>query len=863
MEIIHNNNALQQFRNEVGVRFQLYNSLFTALPFHKVESTGIKLSLFLLQCEEGFKKHESPLQIVESFLSTYSGYKDEKEQKDLLFRFIQYAERQVVLFDALEDGAFTELHDMQGIGSIVNLKSQIEQKLKEKELEEKLKDYCVRLTLTAHPTQFYPGEVLAIIHDLSNALKNADAAKVNMYLQQLAKTPFFRKQKPTPFDEARSLLWYLEYVFYPACGHILDEIKDQFGPTAVSEDNPIIRMGFWPGGDRDGNPFVKTETTIRVAHELRNGIIRSYYRDVRAMRRRLTFKGVEVILAQLEHTLYRHLYNYSEENEQVTKSYLLATLNDARKKLIELHNGLFIYLLDNLICKVQIFGVFFATLDIRQDSGLHEKLLSTIAEKTDFLPKDFASLSEEEQIQKLLAIQEPVDPSIFTDEVQKDTVEVIQGIQKIQETSGEEGCNRYIISHSTCARHVIDVLAIFRLGGWPTADIPVDVMPLFESIEDLSNAGNVMEKLYAIPQYRAHLQQRGNTQSIMMGFSDGTKDGGYLMANWSIYKAKEELTRVSRKYDVSVVFFDGRGGPPSRGGGKSQKFYASMGSNIENKEIQLTIQGQTVSTNFGTIDAAQYNIEQLVTAGIINSVLKKQKDTLTEKQEEILSELSQISLEAYDRLKEHPDFFDYLENITPLRYFGKANIGSRPSKRNANVKLNLDVLRAIPYVGSWSQVMQNITGYFGLGTAIQKMESEGKMEQVRGLYHQSMFFRTLLENSEMSMKKCFFPLTAYLAKDEQYGSIWRMIFEEFELTRKMLLRISGHSELMENYPVEAVSIQMRERIVLPLATIQQYGMAKLRDYEAQNISESEEKEVFEKMVMRCSFGIINAGRNSA
>lgn len=855
MKIIHNNNALQQFRNHVGVRFQLYNSLFTALPFHKIESTGVMLALFLLHCEEGYKKHKSPREIVDTFFEHYTSLKGEKEKNDLLFRFIQYAERQVVLFDALEDGAFAELHDMVGTGSVINFQSQIEQSSKEAELKEKLKDYCVRLTLTAHPTQFYPGEVLGIIHDLATALKSADAAKVNMYLQQLAKTPFFRQQKPTPFDEAKSLIWYLEHVFYPACGNILDSMKEQFGDTTVSNDNPIMRMGFWPGGDRDGNPFVKTETTIRVAKELRNGIIRAYYKDIRAVRRRLTFKGVEDILWKLENVLYTYLFTNGSEGT-ITKEFMLSTLNEARTKLIELHNGLFIFLLDNLICKVQIFGVFFATLDIRQDSGLHKKLLDTVAAKTDLLPSDYASLDDKEKIKALLAIPGPIkDLSIFDDEIQKDTIEVISGIEKIQALSGEEGCNRYIISHSTSALNVIEVMAIFKLGGWKGQDIPIDIMPLFESIEDLNNAGNVMAELYAIPEYHAHLQNRKKMQSIMMGFSDGTKDGGYLMANWCIYKAKEDLTRASRNYDIDVVFFDGRGGPPSRGGGKSQKFYASLGNNIENKEIQLTIQGQTVSSNFGTVEAAQYNIEQLVTAGLANSVLKAQKETLTKEEENILSELSQSSFEAYCELKEHPDFFDYLENITPLRYFGKANIGSRPSKRNADAKLDLDVLRAIPYVGSWSQVMQNITGYFGVGTALKKIDEAGKLETVKHLYRNSLFFRTLLENSEMSMNKCFFPLTAYLAKDEKYGEIWRKIFDEFELTQNMLLRISGHSTLMENYPVEALSIQMRERIILPLVTVQQYGMSKVR--------ESNPDESFEKMIMRCSFGIINAGRNSA
>ena len=860
MKMLSTNNALDVFKNNVGVRFQLYNSLFTALPFHKIEKTGILLTLFLLHCEENYTKHKSPVDIVDSFLDTYTPNYSLQERVDILFRFIQFSERQVVLFDSLEEAAFPALHDMNGAGSIADLQSQIGQKGKQEELEGKLRDYSVRLVLTAHPTQFYPGEVLGIINDLAVALKHDDATKVNMYLQQLAKTPFLKKQKPTPYDEAKSLLWYLEHTFYPASGHILDSLKDKFG-TAITGNNPVIRMGFWPGGDRDGNPFVRKDTTLKVAQELRNGIIRCYYHDIRLVRRRLTFRGVEDIMLQLENLLYQHLFEHGEEG-LITKEGLLSRLQEAKRVLTERHNGLFGFLLDNLICKVQIFGVFFATLDIRQDAGMHGNIMHSVAEKTDLLPKDYSSLDEKAKIDALLAIKGKVDTGIFEDEVQKDTVEVVGTMQEIQQHSGEEGCNRYIISHNTTALNVVEVLALFRLGGWE-GPVKADIMPLFESIEDLNNAGMVMEQLYSLPAYREHLKQRGNVQSIMMGFSDGTKDGGYLMANWSIYNAKEELTSISRKYDIDVVFFDGRGGPPARGGGKTQKFYASMGSNIENKEIQLTIQGQTVSSNFGTVVSAQYNIEQLVTAGVFNEVILNKQETLTNSQEKIFNELAKYSFDAYCALKDHPEFLDYLAYATPLRFYGNANIGSRPSKRNQDAKLNLDSLRAIPFVGSWSQNKQNITGYYGVGTAIKKMMDDGKLNQLKDLYRDSLFFRTLLDNSEMAMKKCFFPLTEYLSKDDRFSEIWTMAFNEYELTQKMIFLVSGHTELMQSYPVDQLSIHMRDRIVLPVATIQQYAIAKMRELESQKLSDSKEKEIFEKMIMRCSFGLINAGRNSA
>lgn len=348
----------------------------------------------------------------------------------------------------------------------------------------------------------------------------------------------------------------------------------------------------------------------------------------------------------------------------------------------------------------------------------------------------------------------------------------------------------------------------------------------------------------------------------MLGFSDGTKDGGYLMANWSIYKAKEELTRISRDYGVSVVFFDGRGGPPARGGGKTHKFYASMGKNISNDEIQLTVQGQTVSSNFGTIDAAQFNMEQLLNAGISNDLFSTRAITLEAHEESLLNELAENSFAAYVELRNHPDFMTYLSNVSPLRFYAATNIGSRPAKRSNSSRLTLKDLRAIPYVGAWSQLKQNVTGYYGVGIALKKMDEAGRFQEVKNLYKESLFFRTLIGNCEMAMKKCFFPLTEYLSRHPQYAEMWNKIYSEFENTKRYIFSLSGRNELMSEYPVEQLSVQMRERIVLPLLTIQQYAIGQIQAME-EKMTDNGFKEKYEKLVIRCSFGIINAGRNSA
>jgi phosphoenolpyruvate carboxylase len=228
-----------------------------------------------------------------------------------------------------------------------------------------------------------------------------------------------------------------------------------------------------------------------------------------------------------------------------------------------------------------------------------------------------------------------------------------------------------------------------------------------------------------------------------------------------------------------------------------------------------------------------------------------------------MNALATVSYQAYQDFKSHPKFIPYLEHISTLKYYGKANIGSRPSKRSKSDALIFSDLRAIPFVGSWSQLKQNVPGFFGVGTAIQALESRGELDKVIALYNNSSFFKTLLENSMMSLSKSFFPLTQYMAEDEEFGAFWTIIYEEFKLTHALLLKITGYKTLMENEPCGKASIDVRESIVLPLLTIQQYALRKLQAFQKQKTPDKEQIEVFEKIVTRTLYGIINASRNSA
>ena len=698
---------------------------------------------------------------------------------------------------------------------------------------------------------------------MTEAVKINDLAQIKVLLSQLGKTPFFKNKKPTPYDEAVSLTWYLENVFYNSVSNIYKYVKTNIF-DGNDFDNDIINLGFWPGGDRDGNPFVTTKITLKTANKLRSDIIKNYYRDIRNLRRRLTFKNVESKVIDIENRLYRSIFNESK-NPKISLLELNDSLHQIKEILISEHNSLFLDELDDIIDKVKIFGYHFASLDIRQDSRIHSSAFSSIfkiAQKklNKLFPKNYLELNESDKIKTLSKIKGDISPELF-EGLANSTLGSIRAMKEIQENNGEKACNRYIISNNQSALNILEVFTMFRLSDWENPT--VDIVPLFETVSDLKVAPMVMETVYNNPIYKKHLLSRKNQQTIMLGFSDGTKDGGYLMANWSILKAKEALTTISRKYGIKAVFFDGRGGPPARGGGNTHQFYSSMGTFVESDEIQLTVQGQTISSNFGTIQSCQYNLEQLLSSGIQNRVFNDSNSQSGKDDKKILDKLANISYKAYSDFKSHPKFVPYLEHVSTIKYYAKTNIGSRPSKRgNVHSKFDFSSLRAIPFVGSWSQLKQNVPGFYGVGTALKYYSDKKEFSKIKKLYKTSPFFRTLISNSMMSLTKSFFKLTAYMKNDPEYGEFWSLIYEEYKLTKKLILRLSGFNSLMENEPANKASIEIREKIVLPLITIQQFALRKIKEIENKK-DKSEDLEVYEKMVTRSLFGNINASRNSA
>ncbi|WP_312075915.1 phosphoenolpyruvate carboxylase [Chryseobacterium sp.] len=844
--MIHDQRA-EKFRQIVENKFQIYNSLFMSLPYDKMTNIGMLLPFLYEESRNGYEAGKTPEEIVEEFFKNHTDLQTEEQKLELLFKIIQYIERQVVLFDSIEDAAFPTLHSESDNGTVVNMYEKAVNNHQLEKVREKLEDFNVKVVFTAHPTQFYPNSVQKIIHDLRAAITTDSVTQIDTLLQQLGKTPFVNKEKPTPIDEALSIITYLRFVYYETVGDLFTKIKKTFENGHFNLHEDIIQLGFWPGGDRDGNPFVTADVTKRVALELREAILKSYYNHLKYVRRRLSFRGVSETLRDLSEHIYRAIY----DNREISAEQILSKTEEAEHILIHQHNGLFLDILQGFKDRVKIFGTHFATLDVRQDSRVHQQVIDTVyaqlfgSEDADFQTK----------YSKLIEVSEKVDSNKFEDIV-KDTLDTVSQITEIQKHNGLRGMNRYIISNSDDVKDVMNVYAFFKLCGYKEDEIKIDIVPLFETMEGLANAESVMKDLYSLPIYRNHVEKRGNQQTIMLGFSDGTKDGGYLKANWEIYKAKEVLTAISEQNGIKVVFFDGRGGPPARGGGKTHDFYASQGKTIANNKIELTIQGQTITSIFGNKEQASFNFEQLLTAGVENDVFKSSKKDLSDKERNLISELAEISFKKYSDLKAHQMFVPYLQEMSTLQYYGKTNIGSRPSKRGNGNELKFEDLRAIPFVGSWSQLKQNVPGFFGFGYAMNQLKEQGRFNEIKELYSGSDFFKTLVLNSMMSMNKTYFPLTYYIKNNPKFGEFWTVLFDEYQLSRDIMLELTGFKLLQEEDPLSRKSVKIREKIVLPLLSIQQYALMKIQKGEGN-------KEAYEKLVTRSLFGNINASRNSA
>jgi phosphoenolpyruvate carboxylase len=550
-------------------------------------------------------------------------------------------------------------------------------------------------------------------------------------------------------------------------------------------------------------------------------------------------------------------------------SEFLAELRLIERNLTE--TGLSCRELETLICQVEIFDFNLTQLDIRQESTRHSDALNEILEYLQVLPQSYNELSEEQRVAWLtgeLQTRRPLIPAELPfSEKTNDVIETFRILRSLQQEFGVNICQTYIIS---MCREVSDVLEVLLLAKESRLFDPVvavgtiQVVPLFETVEDLQRSRSVMRQLFELPLYRALLaggyealkaiQQEGsslpivpttaspltpNLQEVMLGYSDSNKDSGFLSSNWEIHKAQKSLQTIAEGYGLSLRIFHGRGGSVGRGGGPAYEAILAQPGHSINGRIKITEQGEVLASKYSLLDLALYNLETITTAVIQASLLRTGFDDI-EPWNEIMEELAVRSRQHYRNLiYEQPDFIDFFHQVTPIEEISQLQISSRPARRPSGKK-DLSSLRAIPWVFSWTQTRFLLPSWYGIGTALQgfldeEEESEEHLKLLRYFYLKWPFFKMVISKAEMTLAKVDMQMAHHYVQElgnpedqARLEKVFQQIADEFYLTRDLVLKITGNTRLLDGDPVLQRSVQLRNGTIVPLGFIQVSLLKRLR-----------------------------------
>jgi phosphoenolpyruvate carboxylase len=483
--------------------------------------------------------------------------------------------------------------------------------------------------------------------------------------------------------------------------------------------------------------------------------------------------------------------------------------------------------LENVLHKVQVFGLHAARLDIREDSSRLNAALSEILRALN-IETDFENMPDDKRNDLLVRLLKEPEPNLSghpgVTSSAAETWSLFQLIGRTCEIYGSELLGPIVISMTHAAADVLTVLLLAKWAGCKT--IP-QIVPLFESIKDLRDASVILESLFSSDIYREHLKSHQNNQMVMIGYSDSNKDGGYLMANWSLYQAQEEITRIAQKHDIKLTIFHGRGGTIARGGGPANNAIRAQPAGSINGRFRVTEQGEIIASRYANPDLAHRHLEQIVSAVILASA-PHTEEPVPEKWRQAIEEMSKAAQKAYRSLVyETPGFIEFWESATPLDEIKRLQIGSRPASR---AKLGaVNQIRAIPWVFSWMQSRFNLPGWYSLGAGLASIND---MNLLQEMYDGWLFFRTLLNNSEISLLKADMGISALyvdLVPDKKLADeIFNSIRSEYERTRDFVLKVSRHQSLLELEPVTQQAVQLRNPYVDPLNYIQVETLRRLR-----------------------------------
>ena len=736
----------------------------------------------------------------------------------------------------------------------------------EKDLQLWLDNFSVRPVFTAHPTEAARRSVLSKMTTIAQLL---EAPESKVQTQRLAEsidllwqTDELRLGRPEPLDEAINSIYYLDELLIESVPEVLAEFASEVKRLGIdlSLTARPLSFGTWIGGDRDGNPHITadvTKATIRLqnAHftrtafkhldELRQALsVSTKLAGVSAELEKSVAKDLQLLPEiedryrrinveepyRLKATAIRHKLAITQARHTngtphiAGRSYLdtaelLADFEIMRSSLLA-HNGELIAngLLERITRAISAFGITHATMDIREHSDAHHHLISNL----------FGSSSSEVINKELLS--EKIPDTKGVDEPSSKCLNTFTAIAELITEYGSEVIESYIISMTKSANDVLAAVLIGKLVGLVSLTdkkpyAKIGFVPLLETVAELRTADKILDELLSNPSYRTIVKLRGDTQEVMLGYSDSNKDAGITTSQWEIHKAQRKLRDVAIKHGVRLRLFHGRGGSVGRGGGPTYDALIALPWGSIDGHIKMTEQGEVISDKYGLPALAKENLELTLAAALEATVLnRKPRQPIDDLNSwnSCMDLISENAFSAYRNLVDQPDLPAYFYASTPVEQLGNLFLGSRPSKR-ADSSTGLESLRAIPWVFGWTQSRQIVPGWYGVGSGLKAAREAGKTDLLKTLLKDWHFFRTFISNVEMTLAKTDLEIAArYVTTlvDPSLHKIFDQIKDEFELTVKELLLLTNKSEVLGNQPILARTLQVRDTYLAPLQLLQ-------------------------------------------
>lgn len=764
--------------------------------------------------------------------------------------------------------------------------------------------------LTAHPTQVQRKSMLDLtnhIHSLLRKYRDVKLGLINKdkwyndlrrYIEIIMQTDMIREKKLKVTNEITNAMEYYNSSFLKAVPHLTTEYKRlaQAHGLNLKQAKPIT-MGMWIGGDRDGNPFVTAKTLKQSALTQCEVIMNYYDKKIYQLYREFSLstsivnvsKQVREMARQSkdnsiyrEKELYRRALFDIQSKIQATKTYLIEdeevgtryeTANDFYKDLIAIRDSLLENKGESLISgdfvellqAVEIFGFYLASIDMRQDSSVYEACVAELL-KSAGIHSRYSELSEEEKCDLLLKELEE-DPRILSathaekSELLAKELAIFKTARVLKDKLGDDVIRQTIISHATNLSDMLELAILLKeVGLVDTERARVQIVPLFETIEDLDHSEETIRKYLSLSLAKKWIDSRNNYQEIMLGYSDSNKDGGYLSSCWTLYKAQQQLTAIGDEFGVKVTFFHGRGGTVGRGGGPTYEAITSQPLKSIKDRIRLTEQGEVIGNKYGNKDAAYYNLEMLVSAAINRMITQKKSDTNTpNRYEAIMDQVVDRSYDIYrDLVFGNEHFYDYFFESSPIKAISSFNIGSRPAARKTITEIG--GLRAIPWVFSWSQSRVMFPGWYGVGSSFKEFINKNpeNIAILRDMYQNWPFFQSLLSNVDMVLSKSNMNIAfeyAKLCEDEQVKAIYEIILNEWQVTKNVILAIEGHDELLADNPYLKASLDYR----MPYFNILNYIQLELIKRQRRGELSSDQERLIHITINGIATGLRNSG----